>query len=336
MKIKAYGTTLDIDDEAFFSWLMGEMLLFLDFEAQKAHYTVKSERVGFHKPRQVEVTINSACEVMTVGRLLKLDPLTHFTFKFPKLNAEATMTLMIYPESIDVHVKGRGKTLSQSGTYEAIIKDVDYIYKKCWDKPNVPVLYGLTCSDLLKMFKRKDPGFIETQDHNWPMFCNTVAKLVTCMAVAEPFRCLLMYPLAMMEFYLGKHQRKPLNPISNYTGSSSALVSVQCHFEAERRDEDPIPLTPEGAKMLSLMSDLVARWAETVLEVSKKGAAYKALVAKIGEGKALPLELLKQMVTQKILRHMSDALNVNATSIAEQMLNSNAMNEIYALDEDSL
>lgn len=329
MNIRFKNITLDIDDESFFSWLMLQMLMFVDVETRKANAVVKQERVGFTQPRRVEVTINSTCDLLSVGHLLKLEPLTHFTFVFPQLKAEATMNLMIYSNSIDIHVKGKGESLSKSGTYDAIIDDVTLIYKKCWDGANIPVLYGQTCNDLLKLMKgKKDLKFIQTSGYNWPLFCNMMAKLMTCIAVAEPFRCLLMHPIAMMDLYLGKKKLRPLEPISNFTGSASALVNIQAHFEAERRDDPPVPLTTEGRQLLNKMSEIVVAWVGAVLAESKKQVAYEALIEKITRKERRPMELLQEMVSQKILRHLGGAMQVSFTSISEYMLDPRSMDEV--------
>lgn len=319
MKIKIDDTTtLEVDDESFFSWLMLEMLMFVDSSSRKAKSKIVRERTDFTTPRLVEITVNSACDLLSLGPLIKTDPLTYFTFKFPKLNAEATLNLVLFPNSIDIHVHGKGKTLSKAGTYEAIISDANLIYVKCWDKPNIPVLYSRTCSDLMKLTKKKDFSFIETQEYNWPLFCNVMAKLVTCIAVAEPYRCLLMHPVTMMDLYLGKKQRRTLDPITNFGGSSSALSNIQRHFEAERRDEIEIPsLSTEGKSLLTTMGEIVAAWAETVLAESKKKDAYKIILQEIKGERRRPMELLQEMASQKILRHLDESMECTFTSINE-------------------
>jgi hypothetical protein len=317
MKIKNSVKALEIDDEAFFSWLMGQMLLFTDFSIREAHIEVVSERVGLLTPRQVRVTVHAPVDLLSIGRILKLDPLTSITVFFPALKAEATLNLVIFSSSIDIHVHGKGTQLSKSGTYDSIVNDVNLIYKKCWDGPNIPALYGQTCADLGRLLKSKSMKFIETKDYNWPLFCNTIAKLVTCIAAAEPFRCLLMHPITMMEIWLGKHELRSLNPITNFSGSASALTNIQVHFEMERRDEIPPPLSTDGQALLRIMSDVVVAWAEAVLMASKKSDDYLRLLSLMEQGQCRPIEVLQAMVSQKILRHMSESMRTSVTSLSE-------------------
>lgn len=321
MKIKTAIGYLDVDDERFFSWLMGPMLLFVDFCRSNANITVEARRVGLVSPARVKVTVNSPADLLSIGRILKLEPLTHVTVVFPKLKAEATLNLMIYSSSIDIHVHGKGTQLSKSGTYESIVEDVMTIYKKCWDGADIPVLYGRTCADLTRMLKGKEGfNFIKTADYNWPLFCTTIAKLLTCIVAAEPFRCLLMHPVSMMELMLGKHGKRPLNPITNFSGSASALVNIQTHFEADRRDEELVPsLSPEGKAMLLQMSEVVAAWAELVLEKSKKRDTYLTLLTAVEAKKLGPIALLQAMVEQKILNHLDTSLKVKPFSLNEMV-----------------
>lgn len=321
MKIKIdENMTFSLDDEAFFSWLMLEMLMFVDSRSRKANFQILEERIGLLKPRRVKVTVNSACDLLAVGPLVKIDPMTYFTFFFPALNAEATLNLVIYENSIDIHVHGKGQSLTRAGTYESIIDDINLIYKNCWEGANIPALYSSTCGDLMRVIKKKDLKFIKTQDYNWPLFCNLMAKLVTCIAVAEPYRCLLMHPVSMMDLYLGKMKRRELAPITDFKGSSSALSNIQQHFEAERRDENDVPpLSMEGKELLATMGKIVGTWVETVLQESKKKGAYQAIIKEVEEKRRRPMELLQEMVSQKILRHLDESMKCSFTSINEMV-----------------
>jgi hypothetical protein len=233
MKIKLGNKTVLIDDDEFFIWLMGEMRKFVKTQNLENNCEVLNDAEGTEKPRLVKVTVDSACDVFSIGPLLKVNPLTYFIFYFPLLEAEAHLHLNIFKDAVHIYVKGKGS--EKSGSYDTVVKEFDALYRECWDQPNVPVLYSRTCGDLLRLVKEKPLRFIETTGFSWPQFCAVMAKFMACVVVAEPYRCYLMYPISLMDLYLGKKKPRPLDPITNFKQSATVLVNLQKHYKRSSR-----------------------------------------------------------------------------------------------------
>ena len=69
MKIKLGNKTVLIDDDEFFIWLMGEMRKFVKTQNLENNCEVLNDAEGTEKPRLVKVTVDSACDVFSIGPL---------------------------------------------------------------------------------------------------------------------------------------------------------------------------------------------------------------------------------------------------------------------------
>lgn len=325
MKIKVGNDTFDIDDDALLTWLMREMSYIRDTANLATNVTeVHPRNVQRMKPRAVRITINSPVDLLKVGPLIKLEPMTHFTFVFPRLGSDTTSTLELRissPMKIELWVQGKNVPGFKSGTYDSLGAQMQLLYTKCWHQPNVPILYGQTCADLLRLLKAKDLQFIQTSGDNWPLFCGVVAKLLTCVGAAESARCVLMLPIMVMDLQLGKHQRRGLSPISDYQGSSTDLIAIEEHYEARANNSTAVPpLTPRAQQLRAEMLKVIADWLALVYQTSKKKDDYIGAAALQSAQVLGGLSLAKGPIAVKVLAKMDDILYVNPHSMNEQVI----------------
>jgi hypothetical protein len=329
MRVKLGDVVVEMDDDEFLTEVMAFMITFRKDLSSSLNVREVSPRTGILRPRAVEITVHSVVDALRLVPLLKVEPLTHYTLLFPKLGNSITATVTLHissPDKIELWVQGKSLPGQRSGAYSAIINEFLTIYTECWDGANVNALYGRTCADLLRLFKGKDNPlqFIETQGHNWPLFCGIIAKLITCLTAAEGARCALMVPLTVMDLHLGKHGKRPLNPISNYTGSATDLLALEDYFECRALGKTLPPLTAEAIAPRKKMIDLAVLWFETVWATTKKKADYeRTLKTMVSIG--LPQNMLMYILEQKTLSHLDALLEGDRASLGEQLVDDSVL-----------